>query len=71
MSYIARTDRTLCYSPSMKHFYFSNDGSNPIIEIEHGRMRIGCWYITLEAFSALDEKWVEFRNEKNKLRIQG
>ena len=68
---IPKSDNTLCYNSSMKHFFFSSGGENPIIELEHGRMRIGCWYITLEAFSTLGDKWVEFRSENNKLRIQG
>jgi hypothetical protein len=55
----------------MKHFYFSGDGNNPVIEIEHGRIRVGCWYITIEAFDELSQRWLEFRNKSNKLRIQG
>ena len=81
MSTTTRTDKTLCYDagigePRGNRFFFSPAGfgcgnEEPVIELEQDRIRIGCWYITLNAFAELDRKWLKFRRGQSKLRIQG
>ena len=71
MSSTPRPDKTFQYSESMKHFFFSDSEILPVIEIEHDRIRIGCWYITIDAFFELNRQWLDFRNVNRKLRIQG
>jgi hypothetical protein len=72
MSKIPKHDNTLCYKEGMvDRWFFSVDGNKPIIEIDHMRMRIGSWYITLEAFEELRLEWQGFRESSSVRRIQG
>ena len=66
---IQKVDRTLSYDGI--EFRFKDNVVLPIIELEDKRMRIGCWYITLEAFQSLQLRWEDFRKENRKVRIQG
>ena len=74
MSSTPRPDKTLYFKqPSLgqKSWFHFSDGTIPVIELEYERIRIGCWYVSLDAFEELNKQWMDFRNGKSKLRIQG
>ena len=81
MSNHKKQDKTLCYDSGIgefgeRKFFFSLSDfgcikEEPVIELEHHRIRIGCWYVTLDAFTELSKRWLDFRGGKSKLRIQG